>query len=185
MSSLVRSIARTGLVSGLVSTAAALALSRRERGRATPAMNAVSHIAWGGYPPAHAGAGGRNFVTGTLLHLGASTFWAVFFETLFGRRARASATDASVAAATIAAAACVTDYGIVPKRLRPGMEAFLSAPAIVAVYASLALGFFLAARWGSESRHAAKTGGEPLPSQQDGLQGARPGRTGASTSQPA
>lgn len=146
MASLLRDILRTGLVSGVVSGAAALAFSRVRNRRAAPAMNAVSHIAWGGEPPAETGPGGRNFVVGSALHLGAATFWAAFFEILFGAAARGSQAAAWTSGSGVAACAFLTDYLIVPRRLRPGMEVFLSRRALVGVYAVLGAGFALAAR---------------------------------------
>ncbi|MGH8664582.1 MAG: hypothetical protein ACREUX_09975 [Burkholderiales bacterium] len=45
-----------------------------------------------------------------------------------------------------AAVAYLTDYHAVPRRLRPGMEAYLSRRALCGVYAALAAGFALVAR---------------------------------------
>lgn len=146
MPSLLQHVLRTGLIAGVVSGAAALALSRLRNERAAPALNAVSHIAWGGRPPAHAGKGGRNFLVGTGLHIGASMFWATFFEGLFGRSARAHASRAWLGGGVTAALAYLTDYHVVPQRLRPGMEAYLPRWALYGVYAALGAGFALAAR---------------------------------------
>jgi hypothetical protein len=151
MRSLLHDVVRTGLVAGVASTAAALLLSRVQNGRAAPAMNAVSHMAYGGAPPADSGPRGRNFVLGSALHLGASIFWAAWFGPLAGRAARRRGSNARVGnawigAAATARAAYVVDYHVVPGRLRPGMEAFLSRAAVIAVYAALGCGFALAAR---------------------------------------
>ena len=146
MPALLHDIVRTGLVAGLVSGVAAAIFSRRRNRRAAPAMNAVSHIAWGGEPPADVGAGGRNFVVGCALHLGAAMFWAAFFEGLFGREARRKPATAWAGGSGVAAAAFLTDYLVVPPRLRPGMEAFLPRRDLIGVYGALAVGFALAAR---------------------------------------
>lgn len=146
MPSLLHDVVRTGLVAGMASTAAALLLSRVQSGRAAPAMNAVSHMADGGPPPADSGPRGRNFLLGSALHLGASLFWAAWFEPLAGRAARRRGSNAWAGAAATACAAYVVDYHVVPRRLRPGMEAFLSRAAVVAVYAALGCGYALAAR---------------------------------------
>ncbi len=144
MPSLLQTALRTGLIAGLVSGAAAAALSRLQTGRGAPAINAVSHIAWGGRPPAQAGTGGRNYLVGAGLHIGASVFWATFFEGVFGRSARQRASHAWFGGGATAALAYLTDYHIVPRRLRPGMEAFLPRWALYGVYAALGAGFALA-----------------------------------------
>jgi hypothetical protein len=146
MTSLLHDIVRTGLVSGIVSGAAAAVFSRLRNRRAAPAINAVSHIAWGGEPPAEVGAGGRNLIVGRTLHLGAAMFWAAFFEGLFGRDARRDPAAAWAAGGGVATAAFLTDYIVVPRRLRPGMEDFLSRRGLIGVYAALGAGFALAAR---------------------------------------
>jgi hypothetical protein len=151
--SFVRNVAWAGGVAGLLSALAAAACSRVENRRAAPAINAVSHIAWGGAPPFHEGPAGRNFVTGAALHAGASLFWASIFEALFGRAARGSGKVAVVAGAATAAAACVTDYCIVSRRFRPGFEAFLSRPSLLGVYTALAAGFALGARLSARNRN--------------------------------
>jgi hypothetical protein len=143
---LLQRVVRTGLIAGVVSAAAAAALSRLQNGRGASAINAVSHIAWGGRPPAHAGKGGRNFFVGAGLHIGASMFWATLFEGLFGRSARQRAKPAWLGGGATAALAYLTDYRVVPRRLRPGMEAFLPRWALYGVYAALGAGFALAAR---------------------------------------
>ena len=143
---LLQRVVRTGLIAGVVSAAAAVALSRLQNGRGAPAINAVSHIAWGGRPPVHAGKGGRNFFVGAGLHIGASMFWATFFEGVFGRSARERANRAWLGGGATAALAYLTDYPIVPRRLRPGMEAFLPRWALYGVYAALGAGLALAAR---------------------------------------
>jgi hypothetical protein len=145
MPSLLHHVLRTGLIAGVMSLAVAAAASRARNDRAATSINAVSHIAWGGRPPAHEGPGGRNFMVGTGLHLGASVFWAVLFESVLGRFARRSASNAWSGGAAIAGMAYCIDYHIVPKRLRPGMEAYLSKRGLYAVYAALAAGFALAA----------------------------------------
>jgi hypothetical protein len=153
----------TGLVSGIVSGAAAAALGRLEHGRARPPLNAVSHIAWGGPPPADDGRGRRNLAMGAGVHVLAAVFWAAAFEPLFGSRARRSQAAAWSGAALTASAAYLTDYRLVPPRLRPGMEAFLSRTAVRGVYAALALGFVLAARRGGAgpARRRRRPGARP------------------------
>jgi hypothetical protein len=157
---LVRNWFWSGGMATVLSTAAAMAGSRWENGRSTAAINAVSHIAWGGPPPQHEGSGRRNLIVGAALHAGASYFWAAAFEALFGRVARERRSAALLGAAATAAAAYVTDYHVVPRRLRPGFERHLSRSSLFGVYAALAAGLALGARLAArpERRHAPLAG---------------------------
>jgi hypothetical protein len=142
----------TGGIAALTSALAAAACSRVENKRASPSINAISHIAWGGAPPRHCGPGAKNTVVGMALHTGASVFWATFFETIFGRVARRNPLAAWLGGAATSAGAYVTDYYIVSKRFRPGFEAYLSRPSLFSVYAALAAGFALGARLSARPR---------------------------------
>jgi hypothetical protein len=144
MRSLIQRVLWTGLVSGVASGLAAAALSRVQNGRAAPAINAVSHIAWGGPPPADSGPRGRNFIVGAGLHLGGALFWAAVSESLVGSAVRRTRAMAWLSGSVTAAAAYWIDYNIVPMRLRPGMEAFVSPAAVKTVYAALAAGLAIA-----------------------------------------
>ena len=75
-----------------------------------------------------------------LLNAGACVFWATFYERYFGRAAdRGDVSTALAGGGIVAAAAYVTDYHLVPKRLSPGWEHRLSGRSLVATYAVLAL----------------------------------------------
>jgi hypothetical protein len=66
--------------------------------------------------------------------------WAAVYEGLFGSAARRGNTAAAVLGGiSVAGLAYVTDYYVVPRRLTPGFEKRLSAPSMLAVYATLAL----------------------------------------------
>jgi hypothetical protein len=136
----------SGAAGGLLSHIAASVCSRKERGRSELPMHAVSHIAWGDSPEAHTGRTLDNQIIGSTLHHGASVFWAVFFEALFGRRAERSTAAALAGGAAISAAAYVTDYHVVSDRFKPGFEAYLSDRSLFAVYAALAVGLAAGAR---------------------------------------
>src|SRR5689334_10264236 len=145
----IRQFIRNGLVAGavssLTSTLAVLAGGKRTVGEALPPMNAVSHIAWGGPPPAHPGRGGINMWAGAALHTGACIFWASIFDLLFRRGRQRSAKQTALGAVQTAALAYITDYYVVSKRFRPGYEAYLSPASMFAVYAALAAGIALGA----------------------------------------
>ena len=113
-----------GAVSSLTSTLAVLAGGKRTVGTALPPLNAVSHIAWGGAPPANPGRGSINMWTGAALHTGACIFWSSIL-TLFRRGRPRSSEQLALGAVQTAALAYITDYYVVSKRFRPGYEAYL------------------------------------------------------------
>lgn len=130
----------SGSVAALTSAAVASWCGRKDAGHAAGPLNAVSHIAWGGSARSHARDDGVNTVVGFALHHGASIFWALGFEAVFGRRAERSVPDALIGGAATAATAYVVDYHLVPERFVPGFEARLKGGALFYVYAALALG---------------------------------------------
>jgi hypothetical protein len=121
----------SGTLASVASALAGLACSRVENRHAARSMNAVAHIYDGGAPRSSDGGRGRNAWLGFGIHTVASLWWALVNERL--RNPPASA-----------ALGYLVDYHVVPKRLRPGFEAHLSATSMVIVYASLAAGFALA-----------------------------------------
>jgi hypothetical protein len=131
---------------GVVSHATVALRSRAEQGRADLPMHAVSHMVWGDPPQAHQGKHAYNEAMGTALHHGACVFWAVMFESLFGKRAERSTSSALVGGATTAAAAYIIDYHVVADRLNPGFHAHLSPRSVFLVYAGLAVGLAAGAR---------------------------------------
>jgi hypothetical protein len=150
----------SGATGGLLSHIAASICSRKEWRRSELPMHAVSHIAWGDAPEAHKGRTLRNQIIGSTLHHGASVFWAVFFEALFGRRAERSTAAALAGGAAISAAAYVTDYHVVSDRFKPGFEAYLSDRSLFAVYAALAVGLAAGARLRGLNDHQIKNRNE-------------------------
>jgi hypothetical protein len=160
MAGLVGRVLVTGATAALASALTALAWSRIERGRATPPLNAVSHIAWAGEPPAEVGPKGINFATRVALHAGASLFWATSLELPFGRIARRSRAAAWLGGAIVSAVAFVTDYYLVSRRFQPGYEAYLSRRGLLAVYAAIAAGLALGARSTRLDDHDPENGDE-------------------------
>jgi hypothetical protein len=160
MNTFVRACLISGTAGGLLSHVAASICSRKERGRSELPMHAVSHIAWGDAPEGHKGRTLDNYILGSTLHHGASVFWAVFFEALFGRHAERSTAAALAGGAAISAAAYVTDYHIVSDRFKPGFEAYLSDRSLFAVYAALAVGLAAGARLRGLYDHEIENGDE-------------------------
>ncbi|HKO87353.1 MAG TPA: hypothetical protein VJU83_02435 [Burkholderiales bacterium] len=147
---MVARIFRRSLISGsaasLLSMAVAALIAKRESGDSDGALNAVSHIAWGGPPEQQAARPGLNTFVGAALHHGASVFWALLFEGVFGERARKDVASATAGAALSATAAYVVDYHVVPRRFQPGFEARMSRSSMFFVYAALGAGFLLASQ---------------------------------------
>lgn len=137
----VRQVLVSGNVAGLASALAAALLGRIERGRAAAPVAAISHIHSGKSPQEHANGSPRHVAAGFVIHQGACVFWAVLFEALLGRSARPAARRPMLAGAAIASAAYLTDYHLVPPRLRPGFEATLSRRSTLLVYAALGIAF--------------------------------------------
>jgi hypothetical protein len=136
-------ILRGALVSGTVAAAAitlvASFAARRTTGSAVSALNATSHFLWGERAARKEGYSLKYSATGFVANYGASIFWALFYEALGGGRRRRPA-RALADAALVSAAAYITDYHLVPRRLTPGFELRIPPGALAAVYAALALG---------------------------------------------
>jgi hypothetical protein len=132
------------LISGSLAAAAvtvvASVAARRATGSYPAAINATSHFLWGDKAAEQDSYSWKYTATGFVTNLGASIFWALFYEALAPRQRRSGSADAVVRGAAISAAAYVTDYHLVPKRLTPGFELRLPRLALAAIYATLAIG---------------------------------------------
>jgi hypothetical protein len=127
------------LAAGATAVCAALA-GARDSGSAVGPINATSHIAWGESAGNVAVVDTKHTLLGGILHVGACVFWAAFYEKYFARAAeRGSAAKALLGGGAVAAAAYVTDYHIVPKRLTPGWEYRVSPGSLAVIYTVLAL----------------------------------------------
>lgn len=134
------------LISGTVAAAAvtvvASVASRRKTGSYPAAINATSHALWRDAARQN-DYSWKYTATGLATNFGASVFWALFYEALAPRRRQAGPREAVLRGAAVAAAAYVTDYYLVPKRLTPGFELRLPRLALASIYAALALGLSL------------------------------------------
>jgi hypothetical protein len=130
----------SGAVAAGATTACVALAGARDSGSAVAPINATSHIAWGESAGRVETIDAKHTLTGAALNLGACVFWATFYERAFGRAAeRGEVGTALLGGAAVAAAAYVTDYHVVPKRLTPGWELRLSPRSLGAAYAVLAL----------------------------------------------
>ena len=136
----VRSAAVSGSIAAASTSAYVAAAGARDTGSAIAPINATSHIAWGESAGDVETVDARHTLLGATLNLGACVFWASFYERFFGRAAdRGDMGTALLGGGLVAAAAYVTDYHVVPKRLTPGWESRISQPSLFAAYAVLAL----------------------------------------------
>lgn len=137
-----KDIFRRALISGTVAAAAVTVVasiaSRRETGSYPAALNATSHFLWEERAAEQDDYSWKYTATGLFTNWGASVFWALFYEAL--RPRQPNPREAAARAVAVSAAAYVTDYHIVPKRLTPGFELRLPLLALTAIYAALAAG---------------------------------------------
>jgi hypothetical protein len=125
----------SGGAAALATALVAVLAGRRLAGSPAAPLNATSHFLWG-EEAARKDAGSLKYTgIGLATHFSASLFWALFYEALPKGRTRALPN-----AALISAAAYITDYYIVPKRLTPGFELRLPGRALAAIYGAFALG---------------------------------------------
>mgnify|MGYP007051634584 CR=1 FL=1 len=129
----------SGSLASVLSSIAVSAWSRGVAGSVPAGTNATSQWAWG-RPARHAdGWSLRHTLLGYAIHHASSVFWATGYEAWCARAPRRPLAKA----ATVAALAYVVDYHVVPRRLSPGFENRVSAPGMVCVYGSFALGLAL------------------------------------------
>lgn len=143
-----RAALRTGLVAGAVASAASTAAlawcGRREAGSASAPTNATSHWVWDRDAFVARTPSWRHTAIGYLIHHASSTLWAVLYAWLHANRHPRQSVPASLASAgAAAAAACLVDYTVTPRRLTPGFEHHLSTRSMVVVYATFGVGLAL------------------------------------------
>jgi hypothetical protein len=135
----------TGSAASVLSTLALAYAGKRETGSAEAPTNATSHWIWGGRALRADEASWRHTAVGFLIHEASSIFWAALYAGAtrrIGKRRRLA--PALIGGASVAAVACFADYRLTPKRLTPGFEHRLSAPAMLGVYGAFGIGLALA-----------------------------------------
>lgn len=138
---IVRVLVNTAVTS--LATSAALALfSKRELKRPAAAMNAVSHIFWGDKAFKRNEADWQHTFIGAALNSSAMMSWSAVGELLPRPRSLWGAARNGI---LVSAAAYVTDFYLVPKRMTPGFEERLSQRALWSIYATLAGAYALSA----------------------------------------
>jgi hypothetical protein len=129
----------TGAMATASTTAALAILGKLENDSAVSPINAVSHMLWGDEAADTDVVDTEHTLAGAGLNAAAVTSWAGLFELFMPRKGAPSVQRALLAGTATAAAAYYTDYHLVPERLTPGFEKRLSQPALIGVFATLAL----------------------------------------------
>ena len=130
----------TGAAAAAATTLAASICGTLEEGNAIAPINAVSHIAWADKAARQTDASWQYTAVGLALNAAAVTSWAGVYEVFCGRAAdRKDISGALLGGALVSAAAYVTDYHVVPRRLTPGFEKRLSNRSLFGIYTVLAL----------------------------------------------
>jgi len=130
----------TGSVASVISSAALLAVSRLETGRAAAALNGPSQWLWGRQAAYRRRASARYTAVGYVIHHLSSLLWASVYN---HPRARRTLPQPTLRAAAVAALAATVDYKLVPQRLTPGFEAQLPRAAVALTYGAFAAGLVL------------------------------------------
>lgn len=139
-SGLVQHTINTGIVASTATTIAASVCGALEDGQPIAPMNAVSHILWDDEAARHTEPSLQYTALGTALNAAAVTSWAAIYELCCGDRAnKKDIVGAVVGGALVSAAAYITDYHIVPRRVTPGFELRLSNRSLFGIYTTLAL----------------------------------------------
>ncbi len=123
-------------------SALALALrGRAEEGSAAGPLNGPSQWLWGEREAKTRELSLQHTATGYTIHHLSAIWWAGFYELLSGATGTSkSASRVAAEAAGITAFAFAVDYGLTPRRLRPGFEKHVSARSIALVYVAFAAG---------------------------------------------
>lgn len=137
--------AAAGAAAAAATTATVLYLGHHRDQSAWAPLNAVSHIAFGDEAARHTELSARYTGTGAALNTAAMLAWAAIYAWAMRSLPRPAWPAAVAIGAAVSAAAYVTDYHVVPRRLTPGFEKRLSGGSMFAIYSALAAG--LAAGW--------------------------------------
>jgi hypothetical protein len=115
-------------------------LARIEGKAAIQPLNAVSQWLHGGKAGAVAEADLAHTGTGAVTQILSAIFWATPYAWWLSRRQHRSTAEVMAGAAAVASVAALVDYGLMPRRLRPGWEHAVPPRSVAGGFAALALG---------------------------------------------
>lgn len=136
----VRRVAITGAIAGVASAAFIAAASVRATGSPASGLNGASQVLWGRAATRVRRVDVHHTLVGLIVHHASAFWWAGIHE---NPRLRAFAPAAGLRAMLVMAAAAVLDYGVLPRRLSPGLEGQLSRRTIAAAFAVIGAGLAL------------------------------------------
>ncbi len=141
-----RNTALPAALATAATTAAVTGLTKLNEGSGSAGINSVSHILWGDKAADQSDFSPKYTLVGGTLNSVAVSSWAAVHEMLIEKMNIARRPlPMLVTASLISGIAYVTDYHVVPERLRPGFEKKLTPRAMFAVYGVLALGLAVGA----------------------------------------
>jgi len=142
----------SGTMASVFSTIALGACGRLEGGTASGPNSAPGQWLWGERVAHRRHPPWGQMAVGYGIHHLMSVGWAAVHEKLLapviGQRPLARRLAAAAATSVLA---CIVDYRVAPRRLRPGFEKQLGRLSLFAVYTAFALGLAAGAREGSKS----------------------------------
>ncbi len=127
-----------GAGAAIASLGAIMLLSRREGHGAARPVNATSHIIYGPQDAPRDNIDAPHTVPGLLINVGSAFFWGGVFACMVPAK---PSPHAIVGRAYLTAlVAGVVDYGLVPRRLRPGWELALKPRSVMLALAAMGAG---------------------------------------------
>lgn len=131
----------SGSLASVLSTAVLASLGKAQAGSYVAPTNATSHWLWGDAAYQEQAPSLRHTGLGYLTHHASAIFWALLYERWLQRNAHPTAGEIIGNAALVTAVAAAIDYGITPRRLRPGFERRLPRASVTAAFVALGIGF--------------------------------------------
>jgi hypothetical protein len=133
-----------GAIAALTTCATVAARGRRDSGNAVAPINAATHAFWGDDAARVGNVTLRHTLPGVLINVGASLWWALICQKLFGKAVqRYGAPAAMLAGAATSGIAYITDYKLLPRRLSPGWELRLTNRSLALSLGAMAVGLAL------------------------------------------
>lgn len=136
---------RTARAASVATTGTVALCGHLEDGNAVAPLNAISHIVHGDEAFRQFEPSVKYTLTGIFLNDGAMVSWAALHETFFGKAKESGNLTVSLAGGVLVSlAAYLTDYHLVPGRLKPGFEKHLMPRSLLLIYLVMALALGLA-----------------------------------------
>ncbi len=152
---------RTALYAGTGAAVASLAavafLSRLEGHSGLRPINATSHVIYGTDAPAE-GFDARRTLPGFVINIASAYFWGAVFACLSPSRSPHSPRAIIGKAVMTSIVAGVVDYGLVPRRLRPGWELALKPRSVTLALAAMASGLAAGGLFAGSSGKTSRAG---------------------------